>query len=69
MNNQVEEEVSFGSKLSSFVNRETEDCPVCGSHVEHLVERDGSVHAFPCDCRLWGGGIPSNWWESQHLVK
>jgi hypothetical protein len=54
MDNQIEEEVSFDSKLSALVNRETEDCPVCGRHVEHLVERNGGFMASPVtvDCGM-----------------
>ena len=51
----------FLTNLAKFDKRETEDCPHCGTRVEHLQQVGRCVYSRPCNCRLWQGTIPAAW--------
>lgn len=57
---------SFVSKLAALINRHSKDCPVCEQHAERLFELDGTVYAYPCNCKLYEGHLPAKWWNTAH---
>ena len=49
------------SRMITFENRETEDCPQCSKHVDKLEQVGRCVYARPCNCRVWQGVVPEKW--------
>ena len=63
MQSREEFSVSFARRVEALVSRETDECPICARHVEHLVNPDGNTYAQPCSCQLWQGNLPPAWWQ------